>query len=49
MRRLIASLTLVCVLSGCASPLPSCDGKDRRPINQAARVPMTYASCGSAV
>jgi uncharacterized protein YceK len=48
MRKLMTLLALASVLSGCASTLPTCDGKDRRPINVPARVEVPHPSCGDA-
>lgn len=49
MRRLLILLALASALSGCASTtLPTCDGKDRRPINTPARVDVFHPSCGTA-
>jgi hypothetical protein len=48
MRKLLILLALAGVLVGCASPLPTCDGRDRRPINVPPRVEVEHPSCGSA-
>lgn len=49
MRRLLILLVLGSSLTGCASTtLPTCDGKDRRPINTPARADVLYPSCGTA-
>ena len=49
MHRILILLALTSVLSGCASTiLPTCDGKDRRPINTPARADVLYPSCGTA-
>lgn len=47
MRRLSILLALAGALTGCASTtLPTCDGKDRRPINTPASTAVLYPSCG---
>jgi hypothetical protein len=49
MRKLLILLALASTLAGCASTtLPTCDGKDRRPINTPARADVFYPSCGTA-
>lgn len=47
MRKLIP-LLIASLLAGCASALPTCDGRDRRPINPPAQVGASYPSCGAA-
>jgi uncharacterized protein YceK len=47
MRKLIALLAMASILAGCASTLPTCDGKDRRPINLPAQAGTHYTSCGT--
>ncbi len=39
-------LAILILLTGCASSLPTCDGKDRRPINGVASDEVFHASCG---
>jgi uncharacterized protein YceK len=46
MRRLMFVLTVVCTLAGCATTLPTCDGKERRPINAPVKAEVSYPSCG---
>ncbi len=49
MRRLLILLVLSSALTGCASTTtPTCDGKDRRPINAPARAEVFHPSCGTA-
>lgn len=50
MRRLLTLLAIASALAGCASTgLPTCDGRDRRPINVPPRAEMiSYPSCGAA-
>jgi hypothetical protein len=48
MRSLFSLLAVASIVAGCASTLPSCDGKDRRPINAPAHAEVAYASCGTA-
>lgn len=49
MRKFLIVLATASVLSGCAStPLPKCDGSDRRPINAPASVQAGYPSCSAA-
>jgi hypothetical protein len=48
MRKLMILVVMSSVLAGCASPLPACDGKDRRPINVPAHAQAGYPSCGTA-
>ena len=49
MRKILILLALASILSGCVSTtLPSCDGKDRRPINTPARADVFHPSCGTA-
>lgn len=47
MRKLIALLAMASILAGCASTLPICDGKERRPINVPVHAGAHYLSCGS--
>jgi hypothetical protein len=47
MRKLIALLAMASTLAGCASTLPTCDGKDRRPINVPVYAGAHNPSCGS--
>jgi uncharacterized protein YceK len=47
MRKLLTVLVMASALAGCASTLPTCDGKDRRPINAPAQVQIDYPSCGA--
>ncbi len=49
MRRLtkIAAVTVALALAACGSAPPSCDGADRRPVNQPPQVGVTYLSCGA--
>jgi len=49
MRNLMILLVLTSTLAGCASALPTCDGKDRRPVNAPARAQVDYPSCGANV
>jgi uncharacterized protein YceK len=46
MRRLMLALTVVSTLAGCATTLPTCDGKERRPINTPVKAEVPYPSCG---
>lgn len=46
--RLLA-LTVVVAAAGCAHQPPSCDGKDRRPINADRQAGITFPSCGQAL
>ena len=49
MRRVLILLALATALTGCASTgTPTCDGKDRRPINAPARAGGFHPSCGTA-
>lgn len=49
MCNLLIMLAIACVLAGCANVvLPTCDGKDRRPINDVARAEVVHPSCGAA-
>lgn len=49
MRRVLIVLALASALTGCASTnTPTCDGKDRRPINAPASVGVFHPSCGTA-
>jgi uncharacterized protein YceK len=45
MYNLLILLVVASVLAGCASTLPTCDGKDRRPINAPVRAQVDYPSC----
>jgi len=48
MRKLLILLASASVLGGCAgTPLPGCDGIDRRPINVPASAQAEYASCSA--
>lgn len=49
MRKLIALLAMASILAGCASTLPTCDGKNRRPINDPVHAGVRYPNCGSTV
>lgn len=50
--RTLSLFLIVLTLAGCATtastPLPTCDGKHRRPLNVPAQAGITYPSCGSA-
>lgn len=46
MRKLMLMLVITSALAGCASTLPTCDGKERRPINAPVQADVFYASCG---
>jgi len=46
MRKLILLVVTTCVLAGCASTPPACDGLHRRPINAPAQAGIVYPSCG---
>jgi|GEM_PF-1901763 PBP1b-binding outer membrane lipoprotein LpoB len=48
MQRLLIVLALASILAGCAGTTPTCDGKDRRPINAPAKAEVKYPSCGLA-
>lgn len=48
MQRLLIVLALASILTGCAGTTPTCDGKDRRPINSPAKAEVNYPSCGLA-
>lgn len=48
MQRLLIVLALASILAGCAGTTPTCDGKDRRPINAPAEAEVKYPSCGLA-
>jgi hypothetical protein len=48
MRKLFTLLTFASLFAGCASKPPTCDGKERRPINVPAQTGITYPSCGIA-
>ena len=48
MQRLLTMLALASILAGCAGTTPTCDGKDRRPINAPAKAVVKYPSCGLA-
>jgi len=48
MQRLLIMLALASILAGCAGTTPTCDGKDRRPINVPAKAEVKYPSCGLA-
>jgi len=48
MRSLLSLLAVASIVAGCASTLPTCDGKDRRPINAPARAGVAYPSCAAA-
>lgn len=47
MRNLLTLLAMAGALAGCAHTPPSCDGKDRRPINVPASAQVDYPSCGA--
>jgi len=47
MRKLIALLAMASTLAGCASTLPTCDGKDRRHINVPVHASAHYPRCGT--
>jgi hypothetical protein len=50
MRRVLTLAAIAGILAGCANTaLPTCDGKDRRPINVTFRAEIINPSCGSAV
>lgn len=49
MRNMLTMLAFVGAIAGCASTLPHCDGKDRRPINVPASAQVDYPSCGTTV
>jgi uncharacterized protein YceK len=49
MRKILILLALASVLHGCASVLPTCDGKDRRPINAPVKADVVHPSCERAV
>lgn len=49
MRALLILLALASALTGCASTaVPTCDSKDRRPINAPASAGVFHPSCGTA-
>lgn len=48
MRNLLITALLAAALAGCAATLPTCDGRDRRPVNAPARADIIHPSCGSA-
>lgn len=45
----VLALTVVVAAAGCAHQPPSCDGKDRRPINADRQAGITFPSCGQAL
>lgn len=49
MRIVISTLLVAIALSGCATPPPSCDGSDRRPVNQPKKTSASveYPSCSA--
>lgn len=47
MRKLFLLLVTTSALAGCASALPTCDGKDRRPINSPVQAGIDHPSCGA--
>jgi uncharacterized protein YceK len=47
MRKFFMLLAIAATVAGCASTLPSCDGKNRRPVNTPARAEVFYPSCGA--
>ena len=47
MCRLLFLLVMTSAIAGCASTLPTCDGQNRRPINEPARADTVYPSCGA--
>jgi uncharacterized protein YceK len=49
MRKLLILLVIASALAGCASTLPTCDGKNRRPINVPDQAHIQYPSCGANV
>jgi len=49
MRNLFTLLVMASTLAGCASTLPTCDGKDRRPINVPVQAGIGYPSCDTNV
>jgi hypothetical protein len=49
MRNLFTLLVIASALVGCASTLPTCDGKDRRPINVPDQAGIDYPSCSTKV
>lgn len=42
-------LPLVVAMAGCAHQPPSCDGKNRRPVNESRQAGINYPSCGQVV
>lgn len=46
-KALVAVLLALALLAGCASAPPSCDGANRRPVNQPPQAGVTHLSCGS--
>lgn len=48
MQILLIKLALASILAGCAGTTPTCDGKDRRPINAPAKAEVKYPSCSLA-
>ena len=49
MCNLFTLLVMASALAGCASTLPTCDGKDRRPINVPVQAGIGYPSCDTNV
>ncbi|WP_156648774.1 hypothetical protein [Massilia sp. Leaf139] len=48
MRKIFTLLAIAASVAGCASTLPTCDGKNRRPINAPDRAEVFHPSCGMA-
>lgn len=49
MRKLLILLVIASAVAGCASTLPTCDGKSRRPINVSDQAHVDYPSCSANV
>ncbi|MGY0343563.1 hypothetical protein [Xylella fastidiosa] len=44
--RTLLAVLLAATLAGCASAPPSCDGSNRRPVNQPPQAGVVHQSCG---
>lgn len=42
----LLAVLLAATLAGCASAPPSCDGSNRRPVNQPPQAGVVHQSCG---
>ncbi|MDR8920784.1 hypothetical protein FEP54_05619 [Burkholderia multivorans] len=44
----LCALLFAALLAGCASAPPTCDGSNRRPVNQPPQAGVVHQSCGHA-